>query len=563
MSIDSNFERISRLQYEVRALKHEISALKSGSAYERLEKRYTSEVKHLRSEIKQLKTELAQQERLNTKMRNCWYEVYENLCEEHKKALDKEKHSSTLLEERALKAEAKVDTLKDALLEKSHKIEELNDALKEKDEIIVKLYAQINKDFQNSSIPSSMQGPKRKKIPNTRIKTGRCPGAQPGHPHHPRRDLCATRTVEVNDPHEFILDPDLYKTDEQVRKKVVSARIVVEVIEYVANVWRRKHDGSRLHALLPCPETCEISYDGTVKALAHLLTQECCVSISKTKEFLCEASGGALTISTGCIAGLAKEFSFKSTSEKASIIESLMTTPIMHVDFTGSNVNGTSKQVLILANENATLIAARDSKGHKGVLGTPLQDYVGRIIHDHDTTFYSYGTTHQECLQHTIRYLVGSTQNEPELTWNHDMLALFREMLHWRNSQDITQEIDTNVIKDFSSRYDKILLKAKQEYESSPPPKYYRDGYNLSLRLEEYKEHELGFLYDLSIPPDNSLCERLARVFKRKMHQSIVFRSFDSLGYVCDSMSIINTMRKNNKDVFSETSAIFNRSESV
>ena len=50
----------------------------------------------------------------------------------------------------------------------------------------LKLRAQINRDYKNSSIPSS-KSIKRKKIANSREKTGRKPGGQPGHPGHHRK----------------------------------------------------------------------------------------------------------------------------------------------------------------------------------------------------------------------------------------------------------------------------------------------------------------------------------------------------------------------------------------
>lgn len=58
--------------------------------------------------------------------------------------------------------------------------------------------------------------------------------------------------------------------------------------------------------------------------------------------------------------------------------------------------------------------------------GPPLEDYAGTVVHDHGKTFYIYGTGHQEYTQHDIRYLTGSIQNEPELTWNRQMLSLLR-----------------------------------------------------------------------------------------------------------------------------------------
>lgn len=38
----------------------------------------------------------------------------------------------------------------------------------------------------------------------------------------------------------------------------------------------------------------------------------------------------------------------------------------------------------------------RDHKGHKGVKGTLVEVYQGILVHDHDTTYYSYGSGHQD-----------------------------------------------------------------------------------------------------------------------------------------------------------------------
>jgi hypothetical protein len=146
------------------------------------------------------------------------------------------------------------------------------------------------------------------------------------------------------------------------------------------------------------------------------------------------------------------------------------------------------------------------------------------------------------------------------MTWNTAMLALLREMLTWRRQLTSgSLPPNPNSAEAFEQRYDEILELAANEYEQSPPNKYYREGYNLYLRLRDFKDSELQFLHNTHIPPDNSLCERLARVFKRKQRQAIAFRSFESLGYICEAIATINNMRCANKNVFSETSAIFGR----
>ena len=108
-----------------------------------------------------------------------------------------------------------------------------------------------------------------------------------------------------------------------------------------------------------------------------------------------------------------------------------MKSPVLNVDFTNANVNGDSKQVLIIASpsDKTALYVSCDTKGHKGIEGTLLEQYVGTLVHDHDITFYSYGLRHQECMQHNIRYLKGSIENEPERKWNVKMLELIRSMI--------------------------------------------------------------------------------------------------------------------------------------
>ena len=62
--------------------------------------------------------------------------------------------------------------------------------------IILKLTAQVNHNYENSSMPSS-KCIGRKKITNNREKTGKKPGAQPGHPHHPRKPLEPNQVIEI------------------------------------------------------------------------------------------------------------------------------------------------------------------------------------------------------------------------------------------------------------------------------------------------------------------------------------------------------------------------------
>ena len=110
-----------------------------------------------------------------------------------------------------------------------------------------------------------------------------------------------------------------------------------------------------------------------------------------------------------------------------------------------------------------------DHKGHEGLSQTPVKNFTGTIVHDHDRTYYSYGSNHQECLAHVLRYLVGAIENEPHLTWHKQMHRLLQKMIHIakRNKSGLTKE----KVQSLTDKYESILSLAADEYTQHPPDK--------------------------------------------------------------------------------------------
>lgn len=557
-----DFEQITTLQYRNRILSKQVEDFKSGEKYLQMERAYKELLRFHHKEIKRLEYELSKAHSETVTVRKYWSEVMDDVDREHAKEVRHLLDRIAQLEKINLQLVKERDEAKDKYRDRNREYYELAAQLEEERERNRKLTVQVNMNFENSSIPSSQQGPKRKKIPNTREKTGRRPGGQPGHKGYCRKKHTPTETHEIPVPEKYLNDPDYYETGKTIRKQRVVIELSVKVIEYITKEYRSRVSGARVHAPFPAGYTNEVNYDGTVKALAFLLSNECNVSHGKIRKLLRELTGGELEISDGMINSLCEEFSLKSKKEKEEIIKRLMSSPVMNADFTTANVNGKNAQVLVLASpvNGAALYIGREKKGHEGIKGTPLADYVGIVVHDHDKTFYKYGTGHQECTQHDCRYLIGSRENEPELEWNHKMHALFQEMLHYCNGLGEDEEAEAAIVEAFERRYDEILDKAAEEYADNPPSDYYREGYNLSVRLREYKESELRFLHDKRVPANNSLCERLARVYKRKQKQAMVLRSQKNLEYICDGLSTVHLLRTDEKNVYQEVASIFERS---
>ena len=556
-----DFETVSTLQYRNRSLLKQVEDFKSGEKYRQMAAEYKKLLRFHHQEMKRMENELAKAHKETVTVRRYWNEVMDDLDKEHQAMVRRLTAEIERLKKQNLELARQRDAAKDKLKERTQQYYAIATELEEERGKNKKLTAQVNRDFENSSIPSSQQKPGKKKIPNSREKTGRKPGGQPGHKGHCRKNHVPTQTYEIPAPSEYAENPDFYETGKIIRKQKVCIQLRIEVIEYTTKEYRNRKTGGRVHAPFPEGYVNEVNYDGTVKALAFLLGNECGVSHAKIRKLLSELTEGEIEISDGLVNGLCEEFSAKTDGEKKEILKKLMRSPVMNVDFTNASVNGKSAQVLVLASpsENVALYIGREKKGHKGVKDTPLESYVGTIVHDHDLTFYSYGSGHQECIQHDIRYLIGSMQNEPELTWNGQMLDLLRKMLHYRNSLSEEESLSPDVVSGFEAEYDRILEKANEEYEKEPPSDYYREGYNLYVRLKEYKENELLFLHDKRVPANNSLCERLARVYKRKQKQAVTLRSQENLCYICDGLSVVYLLRANEENVYQKISEIYDR----
>ena len=431
----------------------------------------------------------------------------------------------------------------------------LKNQLQESLDIISRLKAQMNRDHENSSIPSSKER-FPKKIKNNRVKTERKPGGQPGHAGHRRPHMEPTAPlVDIPVPDSILNSPDYYLTGKIISKQVVDLNISVSVTEYSTPEYRSRSTGERGHAAFPDGIINESGYGENAKALAFLLNNYCNVSIDKTGELIKGLSNGSIALSKGMISGLTSVFSDKTVNERQKIYDRLLLAPAMYSDATPGRVNGKTVQVIICANEDELMYFFREHKGFEGIKGTPVEQYQQLLVHDHDKTYYHYGAGHQECLAHVLRYLQDSIDNEPAFTWNHDMKSFLSALIH--NTKDRRSSLSEEEISGFEADFDAILKTGESEYLLHPPNRYYPDGFNLHKKLMNYKENHLLFLHHPEIDYTNNISERGLRKFKRKQRQAVAFRSNKSVELLCDCMSIIESNRIYDANIFQLSKNVF------
>jgi len=560
---DLRYEYTTNLQYQNKNLKERVKAFESGEKYTDMKASFNTQFSAQSRIIRDVKAEVAKLNSQIVTVRMYWSEVFDDMDKEHKKELAAKDSELKKMEERALNAERQrdeaLDKLRDAKQELYRVLTELEDEKGQNQ----KLKAQINQTHENSSKPSSAN-PNRGKIVNNREKSGKLPGGQPGHEWHGRPRYEPTNIILIPAPEELLGNPMYVPTGNLVIKQKVGLRVEVVVDEYSTPEFRHIITGQLVHADFPEGLDNEVNYDGSVKGMSLLLNNYYNVAIDKVRDFMSDITNGELRLSHGMICNLSRQFSLATEGDRKRIFGDLLQSEVMNVDFTGARVNGKKRNVLVCSDGVNVLYLARMNKGHKGIAGTPIETYLGTLVHDHDLTFYKYGRNHQECMDHILRYLKDSMENEPNLKWNGNMRELIREMIHFRKHLSLEDgenpdKANPEQVAELGRRYDELLEMARREYDYEPPSEYYKKGFNLYKRMEEYKANHLLFLYDGSVPHSNSQSERLLRIYKRKEHQAMTFRSFEGLGYLCDALSVIASIREQGKNLYEEVAGIFDR----
>ena len=254
-----DFEQITTLQYRNRILLKQVADFKSGEKYLQMERAYAELLRFHHKEIKRLEYELSKAHSETVTVRKYRSEVMDDVDREHSKEVHHLLNRIAQLEKINLQLVRERDETKDKYRDRNREYYELAAQLEEERELNRKLTAQVNMNFENSSIPSSQQGPKREKIPNTREKTDLRPGGQPGHKGYCRKKHTPTETHEIPVPEKYLNNPDYYETGKIIRKQRVVLEVSVKVIEYTAKEFRNRITGASVHASFPEGYTNEIS----------------------------------------------------------------------------------------------------------------------------------------------------------------------------------------------------------------------------------------------------------------------------------------------------------------
>ena len=418
----------------------------------------------------------------------------------------------------------------------------------------------LNRSSLNSSLPPSVSVVKR--IHNSRVKTDRLPGGQPGHPGHGRKQFVPDETVVIGSAETCPECGDELIAEKPTSRCITDLVITLKTTEFVAQKSICTNCGNKIAAPFPAHVVNEQNYGNNIRAVSTYLINRCNTSAENAVNFLFEATNQQLKLSTGSVRNFLNDFSNKAHASIKDIESSIKASPVIGSDATHTSTSGKQTYVYTFNSPESVVYKASETKGIKPLKDSPIAGYAGTITHDHDKSFYHFGSAHSECNAHILRALKGVCENEPEKTWASLMISLLCEANESvkKAKTEGADLLDSEKISLIESCYKRIIERAKSEYERGQPihPKYKPEGIALYKRLEKYRMNHLAFIYDFAIPFDNNNSERNLRRVKMKTKQSGGFR-FVERGQApyCDFLSVTQTASIRGMSVFKTVRAVF------
>lgn len=414
-----------------------------------------------------------------------------------------------------------------------------------------KLKEIINKNSSNSGKPPSSDG--FRKIENSREKTGRKPGGQPGRKGISPKMFSNPTRIEDIKARRCSCGGKVRYAGEYRAKQLVDIEFKTTIIEY------REHKGiceaceSRIENRGPVRDI--ITYGNNIKSFTALMSIEGMVSINRIKQLVRELTSGQLNISEGAIAKWQKDLSRHVAPAIEAIKNKLRTANVLNKDETGIRTKKTLHWLHVLGNDQYSLYAVHKKRGNDAdrEMGI-LPGYDGVLVHDHLRGLYEFTCAHAECNAHILRYLKAVIESK-ERKWAQEMIKLL--LVIKKAVEPGAPPLEQEDIQAYHRRYNEILEVGQGEFLQDESPNYNGDDMKLLRRMKQFESEHLMFLTDPAVPFDNNQAERDLRMIKAKMKISGCFRADDGGAVFATLKSYTASLRKNSRNIFQGISDAF------
>jgi transposase len=445
--------------------------------------------------------------------------------------------------------------------------EEINvqrDEIKTQGEEIAYLKSRINElevslkqDSHNSSKPPSSDGYK-KRIHNSREKSGKKPGGQPGRKGVTLEMTSTPDEVIIHKPSDTCTCGcglnDWEELPVEVGQVIDIPKPKVKITEHRKTGFKCKACGDAFTGELP-PEACvdRIQYGPNIQSVSVYLNQYHLIPYQRLVEVFQDLCG--TKISVGTLVNFTKRTHIPLESIESTIREKLLSEPVLHSDETGIRCNGKTQWIHTASTEKHTVLHMDEKRGVEAMekMGL-LPKYTGCVIHDRLSSYFKFDhLKHGLCNAHVLRELTSLV--EQGYPWAALMIALLlRAKKYKEENTSVRPAYITRVKNEYTQlvalelKKEEILHQASRRSVCRGRPKRSK-AHNLLLALQNHQEKFLLFLMHAHVPFDNNQAERDLRMVKTKQKVSGCFRSLEGGAMFCRIRGYISTLIKNEINV--------------
>ena len=437
-----------------------------------------------------------------------------------------------------------VETLFDQLSSLSEEVAALKNRLKT-------LEDELAKDSHNSSKPPSSDRVK-KRTKSLRQRGQNPVGGQKGHKGHTlKRVKHPDKTEILPAPTQCWCGQCLDQTgveNYESRQIFDIPAVQIEVTEYKAEIKRCPRCHRPVKASFPEHVTQPVQYGSRLRAQIVYLMNQHLLPYGRTAEIIEDFYQHRISTSTFYRINKACFEMLRSSVD--SIKENILASAVVHFDETGLRVGKQHKHWLHTASTpSQTFYYIHKKRGSEAMdaMGI-LPDFDGTAVHDHFKPYLKYRCKHAACNTHHLRELVFLMEQDKQ-QWAEKMIEL---LLQIKTATEQARNkgqpaLHKNQIETFERSYFEILeqgFKENPDYDPKRKRKKRTAAQNLLIRLRDFKDKTLAFMYDLQVPFDNNLAERDIRMMK--LHQKIsgCFRAKQGAKMFCRIRSCLSTARK-------------------
>ena len=554
------FEENMALRCEVKNLKRTIDEFKSGERYLKIQEDHSRVTRGYIKELKHVKKELAAANAQVINVRNIWTDECYDLWQKYLKEIGKRDETIRRLEEKNRELQKK---LEEKIRAQALKYE---DQLHGKDCIIAELTnrlahaeALLGRDSTNTNLPTS-QTPvgKEKHIPNSRRRSGKKKGGQPGHERH---------LMGKPSPEEVTGEADHPLRGDEVCPSCGSGQftytgryeekyevdVEVKVLKTLHKVWLYQCDncGEIIKSSMGPSYHAECQYGPMVQATALSLMNTTNAAINKVPMFLAGLTNGDIHPSEGYIAKLMKRASKQLEPFMEGLHRMLVTRPLVYWDDTVVMADKKRICLRFYGDEKTAYYVAHDKKDMEGILEDGILEALTpqtRVMHDHNSINYNerFMFANIECnahLQRDLQRILDETGHKEAKELKEFLSGTIKDRNDavGRGEASFSEEY----VKSFDKKLTDLLAEAGEAAEKNTSK--YSGPFERAVvrRLDTYRDNYFAWVRDFTIPTTNNLSERALRGVKTKMKVSGQFASTQTANHYARIRSYIETCRRN------------------